>query len=231
MQKYRRVRWFVGALFLALACVAVAGGSYAQPIAGNAYIHSATLWPSTSIRVCWETEGYETEKLYVRNAIERTWERESGVDFTHWGACPSYPSPMPLSMLPMLYHAPANFRIRIGDEGPHTRGLGRQLQQYHAGMVLNFTFVNWPCPYARQQCIEAIAVHEFGHAMGFAHEQNRPDTPAWCREPQQGADGDRMIGPWDANSVMNYCHNSYSNYGALSAVDIQAARAIYGPPR
>ena len=79
-------------------------------------------------------------------------------------------------------------------------------------------------------CIKAIAVHEFGHAIGFAHEQNRPDTPGECQQPKQGENGDLLLTPYDPNSVMNYCNQKYNNDGKLSPLDIGAVQKLYGKP-
>jgi hypothetical protein len=71
-------------------------------------------------------------------------------------------------------------------------------------------------------------VHEFGHALGFAHEQNRPDRPSTCTEPAQGSNGNLMIGAWDLQSVMNYCNPDWNGNGQLSATDIAGVRQLYG---
>ncbi|QRK06877.1 VCBS repeat-containing protein [Archangium violaceum] len=179
------------------------------------YVDRGSIWSTLSIPVCWENPGAGSvaDRDIVRLAVANTWEANSDVDFTGWGTCGS---------------SSGGIRIRISDEGPHTKGLGDSLDGVTNGMVLNFTFANWSpsCQQDRQGCIRKIAVHEFGHALGFAHEQNRPDTPSWC-DQEQGSDGDIMIGSWDLSSVMNYCNPQWNGNGALSGTDILGLRAYY----
>ena len=212
-----------GAGFLAFSCAPAASGGpgddeQTEDRDDGIYALASAVWPSPTIPVCWEnpSPGDSEPRGWVQAAVAATWESASAVDFTGWGACDS---------------GSGGVRVRIQDTGPHTKGLGQQIDGVHNGMVLNLTFANWSpvCNQDPEYCIRIIAVHEFGHALGFAHEQNRPDTPSFC-DAEQGSPGDVAIGPWDQSSVMNYCNPAWNGGGQLSAMDKAGVRLVYGEP-
>jgi hypothetical protein len=157
----------------------------------------------------------------VRTAVEATWEAYSSVRFTGWGIC-SGPPEVPEQTLcrGRLSDSLTGIRIAVRDERP-VACRGTSIDGMGAGMRLNF---RWS-----EDEIRTTAVHEFGHALGFEHEQYREDAPEWCDEEDARAGCGAVFGEWDASSVMNYCNPEWAGGGVLSAVDIEMVRSYYPP--
>lgn len=201
-----------------------------QTVKPYGYFKANARWPAeangrTIIFVCWENPSpqFEADMALSRESVEQSWQLHSLIEFRGWQKCAAQN---------------AGIRISIQDVGPAVwGGLGREIDGRAGAMVLNFTLSKWgsvcrTSPEIRRNCLRMLAVHEFGHAIGFAHEQNRPDKPGECTEPKQGPNGTVLLTPYDPESVMNYCnYQNYDNGGRLSALDIKALQKIYGAPQ
>jgi hypothetical protein len=143
-------------------------------------------WPDSDksryLRVCWENDAetmdavHDTEKVWVREAAQRSWMQWAWINTWDWGTCPATTGGNTI-------------RVRIFDAAVAKAAKKSTASRSFVGtdcigktpaMNLNHTFnTGWNkgCSSSDanfQHCIKAIAAHEFGHAFGFEHEQNSP---------------------------------------------------------
>lgn len=200
-------------IFVVITALLPLNFSFSGSIELPSTAYSGSRWDSNVIPVCWENPNSSNQfgRDITRQAVRDSWEGNSGIRFTGWGRCNTNSG---------------GIRILIADDGPHVKQLGKFLDGFKNGMVLNFEFNRWPCS-GRDRCIYNIAVHEFGHALGFTHEQNRSPNPI-CKAERQGTDGDLYLTEYDLYSVMNYCNPNWNGSGRLSSKDIQGLKRWYG---
>jgi hypothetical protein len=71
--------------------------------------------------------------------------------------------------------------------------------------------------------------HELGHVLGFRHEQIRSEAPPFCPDEPLGMTIN--LTKYDPRSVMHYfCGGVGSRELAITEVDQEGARLVYGPP-
>ena len=172
------------------------------------------------IPVCWHSSAYSELKEVVKEAVNASWGAHAQIKFTGWNNCPSG-----------RFHG-----IRIQHEDLHSDAAGKT--EGHGmgtwnlskpGMYLEFGG-NSGC-YSKpgmnlKKCTIQTAVHEFGHALSFVHEQQHPDTPSSCLS-KTTTGSMAVFTPYDEYSAINYCAKARPNGELLSKLDILTLQTYY----
>jgi hypothetical protein len=223
------------------ACVALAAcsaGPTDEPLGKQQarLLQQGSTFANHLVQVCWITPGWATEKAKIQAYVHDSWEKAANLQFT-WEECAGVGA------------AP---RVRIviveGSSSGGSANIGAANRLATDNDHSNMTLWLGVDPPTDDRGLRYLAVHEFGHILGFAHEQDQPGPGAEaCRQSlcrratgqSSGAAFDACVAnvdmsgiplgnSYDRDSVMSYCG---PEDGSLSPGDIDGVREVYGFPR
>lgn len=223
-------RWAL--MWTSLALVAVIGASVAflsfshqesdtpwpKSVTDRALMVTTNKWHSKRyVSVCWDLPNFSNEKIATHDTLMggRSWSDSADIVFTGWNDC-----------------GPAGADIDIGRDGDANSEVGTDQpepgENYMNLFPTSVFYRSWMAP--------AVGLHEFGHALGFVHEGDRPD---WDPDFDNGCSGEPpasynfgltytngAYGNEDEYSIMGYCATTGLNN--LSGQDRLTARFVYG---
>lgn len=236
---------------LARAPEEAAPPSRVMALAGNGLTWTAIDQAPLALVVCWENPGAaeplagETAQAsgslrreWTRLALKQSWERVARVVFRGWNTCQNEQNALspPHTLGPRRPGTgDENLKIFITSSGAsQNAGHGSWGDHEKSGVRLNL-HCNGNTNAELKTCITYLAMHEFGHALGLYHEEERSDWPeniAGC--PRQTHDpaapwwpipGTRLFGSPDRQSVMAYCSGQPQQ---LTEQDVVAVQSLYG---
>jgi hypothetical protein len=128
----------------------------------------------------------------VKDTVENNWGRVANLQFEGWGICPGPAKNEPKETVVIHWRGQDPT-----DTGP---GTGRSVIGFVPGASTSM-YID-PLPASQ---FTALTLHEFGHALGFGHEQDHSGNTNFARPgcPGVSATGATVLTPFDTSSIMH----------------------------